>query len=235
MLATLVRSDLRLLNFGARDHAALLGHDAALCTRVIAASDGCCHVCGTHVPVALEMDHTRGHARGKAHEDGLRAICQFCHNLKHPLWAAARGRIVPVWAPDISQIDLTRMAWAMIAWREIHPTDFEVLRRDLLARAVRFSEAFACQSAEALFEAAFATRDALGEVRADPLLQQVDQVLRFVPAEVLLEADMIPDETLDQSMRLSTLSLGGFRRIPRSVARSILAIHDPQALGSSGS
>lgn len=234
MLAALVRSDLRLLNLGARDHAALLGHDVDLCSRVFADADGCCHVCGTHVPEALEIDHTRGHARGKSHDAGLRAICQFCHNLKHPLWAAARGRIVPVWAPDIPQIDLTRLSWSMVAWREVHPQEFELVRRDLLVRAGRFADTFACQGVEALFEAAFATCDALGASRAGPLLAQVDQVLRFVPAEVLLDGEMIADETIDQSMRLSTLSVGGFRKIPRSVARSMLMTHDPEVLGGPG-
>lgn len=230
MLTRLVQTDLRLLNLGAKDHAALLGQDAEACAAVFKAADYCCHVCGAHVPHGLEIDHTAGHGRGPQQVAGMKAICQFCHNLKHPLWAAARGRIVPIWAPDMGQVDLNRLAWAMIGWREVHQEQFANLHGDLVLRVHRFAEAFECESAEGLLEAAFASLDTLGREEALRALAKVDQVLRFVPAEALLEAGQIGDPTIDHATRLSTWSIGGFRKIPRTVARTILEGHDPEAL-----
>ena len=228
MLVAVTSTNIRLLNLGARDHAALHGQDASSSRSVFEAADHTCHVCGVRTVDGLEIDNTAGHAPRKT--KGWRAICQFCHNLKHPLWSAARGRIVAIWAPDISQVDLHRLAWSIVTWREAHPEKAEILRADLVARAQRFAETFDCASAEALFEAAFATRDTLGAGRSKAVLLQVDQVLRFVPSEILLDPQQVGDMTIDQGSRLSTWSIGGFRKIARMAGRDMLADHDPAAL-----
>lgn len=228
MLEQMMQSDLRGLNFGVRDHARILGQDAVTCRAVFEAHDYTCHVCGIRSVEGMEIDHGSRHQAGVS--SGLKPICQFCHNLKHPLWAAARGRITPIWAPDISQQDLTRLAWAMVAWREVHPESFDVLRSDLLVRVQDLSEALGSFSAEGLFEAAFAAHAILGPEKGRSTMRRIDQALRFVPSEILLEPDQISDTSLDQASRLSTWTIGGFRKIARMAGRSILTDLDPAAL-----
>lgn len=229
MLELIARSSLKGLTLGVRDHAALLQQAGSACEEIFKAHNHSCHVCGTRVPDGLEIDHGSQHVLNAKPSD-LKPICQFCHNLKHPLWAASRGRLVAIYAPDISQVDLHRLAWSMVLWREVHPEAFETVQADLLARASRLSELLDCESVEAMFEAALATVDTLGADRALKSLRKVDQVLRFIPSEVMLDIDQVGDTAIEQGSRLSTWTIGGYRKIARTVAQNMLTRIDPEAI-----
>lgn len=231
MLEQIARSRLKTLTLGVRDHAALLGQESETCEKIFRAADHTCHVCGVQTFTGLEIDHGSRHVPLKNKSiSGLKPICQFCHNLKHPLWAASRGRLVAIYAPDISQVDLQRLSWAMIAWREAYPDHFETLQSDLLSRRDRFSEMMECESVEALFEASLAVIDTLGPESGMASLRSVDQVLRFIPFEVTIDIDSIGDLRIDQASRLSTWTIGGFRKFTRSAARSMLSSLDTEDL-----
>lgn len=227
MLEQMVRSNLRSMTFSVRDHASLLKHNSALCESLFKSHDYCCHVCGVKVPDCLEVDHGSRHVPT---EDisVLKPICQFCHNLKHPIWAASRGRLVAIHAPDISQVDLTRLSWAMVAWREAYPDVFEKIRSDILLRAKKFSDLMECNSAEGLFEAALAIVDEMGKEKALMTLKKVDQVLRFVPFEITVDIDDIGDLSIDQASRLSTWTIGGFKKFTKTASRNMLSSIDPE-------
>ena len=226
MLSNIVSTNLKILTLGARDHAMLLEGREDACLATFREADHVCHVCGVRTVDGLEIDHTAGHVAGVT--KGLRAICQFCHDLKHPLWAASHGRLVPIWAPGIAQRDLHRLSWAILTWREAFPDAIAPVRAGLLARADRFADTFECGSAEALFEAAFMTCDELGMEHGKATLNKVDQTLRFVPREVLLAPEDIGSVLIDQASRLSTWRIGGFRKIARMTAGDMATDHDPK-------
>ncbi|WP_264772341.1 HNH endonuclease [Defluviimonas salinarum] len=211
-----MRSSLVTMNLRVLDHAALLVPQAADCAAVFARDKDRCHVCGFRVPGMMEIDHLKGHR--KCGPEAMACICQFCHNLRHPLWAGARKRIVPVFAPDLTQEDLHRLAWVVLAWRDAGeaPVDVSGIRADIAARHDRLKEILGCIDAESLFEAAFSLRDMVGEKQAMETLMRVDQYLRFWPAEV-----MPGHENLLKGSRLSTWSLGGYKVIAQMAARAI--------------
>lgn len=238
LLERLVSSDILVANLGIRDHAQIIGHDADLCRAVFEKHNHTCHLCGVKTLTALEIDHTEGHS--KSAKKGMKPICQFCHDLKHPLWAAARGRIIPIWAPDMTQIDLIQLSWALITWRDVHREEYLAVRSDLITRKDMLEEFMGWgdispalaehetpHEAEVLFEAAFASVDAIGIDLAKPALRKLDQVLRFIPHEVLRDTD---DKTFQLSSRLSTWTVGGFRKISRAVSLELLEKNDPAAL-----
>ena len=238
LLERLVSSDILVSNLGIRDHAQIIGHDADLCRAIFEKHDHTCHVCGVKTLAGLEIDHTAGHS--KSAKKGMKPICQFCHDLKHPLWAASRGRLVPIWGPDLNQTDLIRLSWALVTWRDVHRSEYLEVRSDLITRKdmieeyigwsdinIALSDTETPHEAEVLFEAAFAAVDAIGAELAKPALRKLDQVVRFIPHEVLRDTD---DKAFQLSSRLSTWSIGGFRKISKVVATDLLQRNDPASL-----
>ena len=104
----------KLLSLGACHHHAL---NAAMPDRVrdaLRRAKWTCHVCGAYLPGFLEIEHFDWHKPGTY--GPIAPICQFCHDLEHPLWAVARDRMVPViMPPEISQRTLTRLCWLIIS------------------------------------------------------------------------------------------------------------------------
>lgn len=221
MLASLPDASIRRLTLGVRAHATLLNQDAALCQKVFERDKHTCHVCGIRIIDGMEIDHIAGHVRCGAED--LRSICQFCHDLKHPLWAAMHHRIVPIHAPDFDQNAIIRMAWSLVEWREHDALQeqCEAVRQAFLARAKTFANVMKCKSAEALFEAALSLSDAADRKVVLEGLRRADLFTRFVPAEALVGPQSISDTSIDQASRLSTWTIGGFRKITRTVARTL--------------
>ncbi|MCE6959657.1 HNH endonuclease [Cereibacter sphaeroides] len=216
MLSQIVTQQIPALTLGSRAHALLLSGSAAVCAEVFRRDDETCHVCGIRIPGFMEVDHLRGHKPCGAAD--LRTICTFCHDLRHPLWAAAHRRIIPVHAPELTQQDMTRLAWTIVATRDLegHPFDTGTVLSDLKRRSSRLTGMLGCAEAEPLFEAAFTARNVMGTQAADPVLLAIDQVLRFVPAEILRR------ETDPVEAGLSSWRLGGFRRMEGDVAAALL-------------
>ncbi|MFG6082204.1 HNH endonuclease [Paracoccus litorisediminis] len=218
MLAELLTTSINVQNLGARDHAALALGQEKIHAEVHKRDRHICRVCGSRVFEALEIDHIAGHRQSKAAD--LASICQFCHNLKHLSWAGARKRIVPIFAPDLTQSDLHRLAWMLLAWRDAPEMPVRVAKIiDMIERRRgRFEDVAKCSSAEALCEAALTIADAdqIGRKAAKPVLQAVDHFARFWPAELTPEY-----ETLDPASRLSRWNLGGFEVIADVVAEKI--------------
>ena len=94
---------------GARMHAVLIRNRGRELQECFRRDDWTCHSCGFRFRGFMEVDHTMSH--DPRQPGGLRTICQFCHNLRHPVWSALRGRLRMIWAPSLSQEALNRMAW----------------------------------------------------------------------------------------------------------------------------
>lgn len=215
MLASIITSPINLLSLGSRAHAVLLAGDDKICGQVFERDGDTCRICGISAPGCMEIDHVKGHAR--CGPEGLAAICTFCHDLRHPLWSASRGRIKPIFAPELSQVDVTRLAWIVLAQRGDPAVDIAGLVAGVKARARRMEEVVGCSGAEPLFEAAFTAAKMMGPEKGREVMLKVDQSLRFWPTEVFTEK---PDESLPSAARMSSWSLGGFRIFAEDAAKA---------------
>ena len=108
----IVRTDLSILGMGARAHSELASNNPKAISECLARDDWTCCICRTRIPGFMEVDHVQSH--GPCQADQLRTICQFCHNLRHPLWAALRGRFRIFWAPGLEQLWINRIAWHVL-------------------------------------------------------------------------------------------------------------------------
>ncbi len=191
-------------------------------------ADWTCHLCGICLPEMMEFDGGHG---GEA----VRPVCQFCHNIDHPVWAAGRGRMAPVWAPDMDCAEISRLSWVLLALGQIFPERFggeldpgedvrapvELTdgRRETLERAARSASRLreALENRRQLFEHRF------GATTAEAFLETVivhrrrvgedrqESLLamldgvRFVPAPVTSGYDELPVPA-----RVSAWSASGF-------------------------
>lgn len=227
MLGDMLKSSLVTMNLRIVDHAAILAPQADLCAKIMKRDKETCHICGFCVPDHMEIDHLKGHR--KSSEAEMACICPFCHALKHPLWAGARKRIVPVYAPDLSQEDINRMAWVALAWRgQEKENDTPVapgiatIVSDMKARQNQLTKLIGCTSAEALFEAVLGLQDLIDRKLAMGAAMRLDQFVRFWPSELLKEhAD------LDRGSRLSTWDIGGYKLVAESAAATIREKYKP--------
>lgn len=188
MLAELIRCPPEILALGAREHAIL----ATLCGEAVSArfeeDDWTCHVCRTRIRGYMEIDHIDSHK--PCGSDGIRTICQFCHSLRHPVWAALRGRLRLIWAPDLDQVALTRLAWqvlfacvaeppeaggAELAAASLHVAS-DVSRRERVLGHILGSA-----HPEAFFEALFAARSLMPAKAFHPAVSRLDRFVRFWP------------------------------------------------------
>lgn len=227
MLGDMLKSSLVTMNLRIVDHAAILAPQADLAAKIMKRDKETCHVCGMSIPGHMEIDHLKGHR--KSTEVELACICPFCHALKHPLWSGARKRIVPVYAPDMSQEDINRMAWVALGWRGQEKENkvavapgIETVVSDMKSRQNQLTKMIGCTSAEALFEAVLGLQDLIDKKEAVSAAMRLDQFVRFWPAELLKEhAD------LDRGSRLSTWDIGGYRVVADSAAEAIRTRYKP--------
>jgi hypothetical protein len=227
MLASITATPINLLSLGSRVHGILLAGEDKICGEVFSRDGGICRVCGISAPGCMEIDHIKTHARCGA--EGLATICTFCHDLRHPLWSASRGRIIPVFAPELSQVDVTRLAWTVLGYRGDASVDISGLVSGIKSRARRMEDLVGCAGAEPLFEAAFTAMQMMGPEKGREVMLKVDQSLRFWPTEVFTEK---PDENLPPAARMSSWRLGGFRVFAEDAAKAFRGAQpiDPERL-----
>ena len=220
------------LTFNALGHSVLAGrHTAAIAS---ALASWRCHVCGTRLPGLLEFD-------GHGADGECRPICQFCHNLDHPMWAATTGRLTLVLAPDVPQAELTGLCWTILALGQLCPDGFrdylapdddpprdvpvawrkslnraapgaDALREALENRRAEFVARFGAMSAEAFLEGIITHRRRI----ADDVRRELAAV-RFVPS-VVIEGY----ERIDVPGRLSVWTGSGFEDRSREIGSAWL-------------
>ena len=209
------------LALGARAHSMILGKATGAASSRLAMDDWTCRVCGTRIPDFMEVDHTGGHA--PCGPNGLSAICQFCHNLRHPLWAAARGRFRLFWGPDVSQRDVHRTAWQVLfASGRVDGRDANPEIRSAAALVVedidRRERALECIAGSAnacgFLEALFAARDLLADSAFGGIADSLDKVVRFWPSA----ADRAADREIAAPASLACWREGRFEDLSAEIA-----------------
>lgn len=230
MLAQYFDMPLNTLNLRVVDHAALLVGGLAEVTKVMKRDRECCTICGFSIPGFMEVDHPKGHVPG-AKADSMACICQFCHNLRHPVWAASRKRFVPVFAPDLTQEDLHRLAWVALAWRDAPestddsdepPIDIAAIMNDMAAREQQLTKILKCTAAESFIEAFLSLKEVVTREQGLAAAHHLDQFVRFWPSEVLGDYQSLP-----RAARLSTWGIGGFKVIATEAAEAIRRTYSP--------
>lgn len=186
-----------LLAMGARAHAVLAGQSADAIARAFERDDWTCQRCGTRVPQYVEVAHMDGHRADCSSQD-LLTVCQFCHALDHPVWAASRGRLRLIACPDVPQMVLQRLAWSVYLFaaedadaeeqgRAVYGLErFEQQTEALLAavdaRERLLTELLGGVRAESFFESLFTARDLLTAPQFERLLTDLDRIVRFWPS-----------------------------------------------------
>lgn len=172
-------SPIDLLSLGAQSHALLLMGAEGQARKALEKADWTCHECGTRLPEGMDVDHGGPHVTGAT--PGMKPICAFCHDLHHPLWSAARHRIAVIHAPDLSQADISRMAWAFLALAGAGQGDsLDGIRDALRKRQTLASGILGTSHVEAIFEGfrLYASRCP----QASRTAGHLDARLRFVPS-----------------------------------------------------
>jgi hypothetical protein len=172
----------RQLTLSARDHALINASMPDAIAAALKAGDWNCHVCGVRLKGLMEVDHLKGHR--KCGPESLAPICQFCHDLKHPMWAMARKRAFPVYAPDLSQPDLTRFSWTLLSemTRDGGEERLEGLLEAIGEREAAAFEMMDGENMESALEAVLVLRDRAGQEAALKACRALDAALRFMPA-----------------------------------------------------
>ncbi len=206
MLKSILRAPLETLVLGARSHAALAGQMADSVESCFERDDWTCHLCGIRLPGYMEVDHVNGHRPCSAEE--LRTICQFCHNLRHAVWAAGRGRLRILWAPSLRQRPLTVIAWAVLL---ASPGDSGDTADDELAQAAQgvaadvqrreriLADIIGAAHAGGLLESLFTLNRLRGGDALRNAVDSMDKYVRFWPAAAARASGISVSDSADFS------------------------------------
>ena len=174
------------LLIGASQHAEL---NAAAPERIRVALHRCawtCNVCGVRLPGLMEIDHFHEHGPGPG--GGIATICQFCHDLKHPLWAAFSHRLIPVALPEMDQAALTRLCWIMLSICLRDALGAQRLRpvtHALVLRRIQAGRMLGTLNMTEAFEALLGAADVEDAARANAIAARLDARVRLMPAAIL--------------------------------------------------
>lgn len=215
---------LTVLKMGLRQHEAILAPVGKLILPMMRKHDWTCHRCGVRIPEYMQVDHTKGH--GNPDPEALRPICAFCHDQDHIIWAAARKRVIPILAPDVTNEQISRITWAVAALRS-RPDDqdaAEAIENIIAAFRKRhhdFIERYGSEDADSAIEAVFRflapqekETDREGAMKR-AIVKRFSSEVRFVP-RALMEED-----AEDASMTVSVWGIGGFRKPARTPTEAV--------------
>lgn len=177
-----------VLAMGARAHAIIAGASLDSIAARFALDDWTCSVCSTRIPGFMEVDHAERHE--VCGPERMRAICQFCHQLRHPVWAALRGWMRLFWGPGLDQTDINRTAWQVffaspdgkgMAADEALADAAARVAEDVDRRERVLEHIVGSAHPEAFFEALFTARDLLAEAEFKSVSALLDSFIRFWP------------------------------------------------------
>jgi hypothetical protein len=217
VLSSTLKIPANVLSLNARNHGRILATQRKQVDACFEKSKWTCHLCGIRIPEMMEIDHLDGHKHGPSVK--LATICQFCHNLKHPLWSASRGRLVPMIAPQLSQVDIHRLAWSIVLLRDAgrNFADIDPILEGIEQRTIAFEKKFGTRLVTPFLESAINLPKMIGDMAA-PVLMQIDQSVRFWPADLTTNANDLPP-----AARISAWDLIGFRKASRTTANLLIA------------
>ncbi|MCY4260717.1 MAG: HNH endonuclease [Rhodobacteraceae bacterium] len=186
VFGSLLTTPIDRLNIGARAHAILAAEGQQGYAECLARDDWHCRNCGVHLPDYMEVEHVASH---DDHTVGnLICLCQFCHNLRHPLWAASRGRLRPFWSSGTDQRSIHALAWSVLI-TTLMPEGFAEAHRAImhLLQAIRHREQqlrslLGSTHPEAMFESLLYTNQQHGTDHSQAVASQLDTHIRFWPS-----------------------------------------------------
>lgn len=181
MFQAVLSGNPRLLALSARDHALINAAMADAIATCFRDHDWTCHVCGIRLEGLMEVDHLQGHRPSRAAD--VAPICQFCHDLRHPVWAMSRKRAFPIHAPGIEQRSLTRFAWTLLSemTRETGEDSFESIMEAIGERETAAHDMLEGENMEAALEAILVLRDKIGLESVSRTCRELDAHIRFLP------------------------------------------------------
>jgi len=172
-----------VLALGGRSHAMLATASMDAVAACLQRDRWCCRECGTMLPGYMEVTHLGEHEPCSA--EGMKAVCQFCHNLLHPVWAALRGRLRVVFAPGLSSETINRLAWQTLlaspgadgepACPEHEQAALQLVR-DIDGREATAAVLLGSADPQCVAEAIFSARHLAGE---DFVREKVDRLDRY--------------------------------------------------------
>lgn len=224
MFTSLTQTSLSVLTLSAQQHSILNAVMIDEIVTMMTREKWTCHCCGVKLPYMMEVDHLKGHSPSGKH--AIMPICQFCHDRKHPIWAASRNRLAVVHAPDFTQEELTQLCWVMLlhAGDASMSFDMKKLKRELAARREDAVDALGHDNMEATLEAMQSYMDSKGVDEMIPVLQEIDTQIKVVP-NLIFEDDP----------KIFSWSNGGFMEIDKSWREHAKPdLPDPDTIRSAG-
>ena len=188
MLNEIMQTPPEMSVLGARTHAALAAASRQAVAACLVRDSWTCHRCGIRLPGFMEVDHLTDHA--PCGEGQMRTICQFCHNLRHAVWAASRGRLRIIRAPALDQVTVTRIAWFVLlasGGTDGSPPDHDlaaaaqIVASDAKRRERVLGDILGTAHAAGLFEALLALKRLAGEDVYVRTVDRLDRYVRFWP------------------------------------------------------
>ena len=215
----------RLLSLGECHHSVLNDMMSGRIQQALRDGKWTCHVCGVHLPHLMEIDHFDDH-RLERH-GRIATICQFCHDLKHPIWAASSGRLVPVeMTSEIDQRTLTRLSWIMISRRLHDPHNAKGLESAIRVlwngpsdRHWDFSGSWLADQLETLL----AVSELASVESARMFAQGLDSSMRFLPNALMDDNALRPEANGFVALTERVLLEATRRPFARSEADAIVA------------
>ena len=177
-----------VLAMGSRAHSVIAGACLDSIAARLALDEWTCSVCSTRIPEFMEVDHAGRHE--VCDPERMTAICQFCHQLKHPVWAGLRQRTRLFWGPGLDQADINRTAWQVFfASPDSKGMTVDEAVADAAARTVEdvdrrervLEHIVGSAHPEAFFEALFTARDLLADAEFLSVSALLDSFVRFWP------------------------------------------------------
>ena len=188
MLSELLKCPADVAAMGARRHALHARGQAELFGQCFRRDDWTCRQCGFRFRGFMEIDHPGSHM--DADLGSIRTICQFCHNLRHPVWADLKGRLRMIWAPSLTQDAIHRIAWLTLLASE-DPSGFSIdgelaeAAREIVAATKRrerlIADVIGSSNPGGLFEAIFTVKPYCRRNRHLAAVASIDNLARFWP------------------------------------------------------
>lgn len=207
-----LKAPLKLLSLNARQHSLINSRCADNALAALKRDKWTCCKCGTQLNEMMDVHHTGAHKSSKASD--LAAICVFCHDREHPIWSASQRRWFPVYAPDWTQIPMTRLSWAVVA-NGGSGLDTSAILESIGDREDRAYEYLGTDNMESLIEGLFSVRDEIGDAAAQQLADRLDQTIRIVPT------------ALRRDTPIQVWTPAGFSPVRQEMINASVPEHDP--------
>ena len=188
MFTSILDTSLKIMTLGAADHNILNTMMLDEISAMMKRENWTCHVCKTRLYGMMEVDHLNGHA--PSGKNAIAPICMICHHLKHPLWAASRGRMRVIHAPDLDYPEISRWTWSLLVHNGCPGFDINHrgLARDFNARREDARDAMGHDNPESIFEAILTlAKDEKNIKKLRAKLEERDRHMRIIPAVLLDE------------------------------------------------